>query len=953
MKRTDALPRLVNSITLIIAALVTFLPPLIHLYLDWDHTNKYLSSELRIHTIFLNKFISQHPSTWFTQNIRLKGLLEDTHAPGTSVQVFYHQQNEIKEAASVQEELSWPVVQRQNAIHDYGEQVGTVTISLSLSDGFSAIRITLLLSLMGGMLVLFPLRRLTLRTIDQATAALLQAKEAAEATNRAKSDFLANMSHELRTPMNAVLGLTSLALQQECSAKVYDYLSKIDGSAQTLLNIINDILDFSKIEAGKLTLDEVDFTLRDVLEHLADLFRVRSMEKQVELILHLSEECHYALRGDPLRLEQILLNLLGNAFKFTDRGEIELQVSTRASNDPYVTLLFTVRDSGIGISEAKIASLFQPFTQVDSSASRKFAGTGLGLTICKRLVTLMGGEIWVESQPGVGSLFSFTVICQRNKSLETPNLLAPPEVRGRPVLVVDDNATACQATQAVLHLFGMQSSTACSFAEAVQQLQKPIHAEGHALILLDRSLQELSDSASFQQLLTCSSATHPPLLVLMSEFGREYLPVADNVKIAAQLTKPVHCSLLYDTLMNLFGVQVEALSRIRQHLVDEPLLHANLQGSRLLLVEDNGINQQVAKEILQSAGLLLDVASNGREALQLIASNAYDGVLMDIQMPEMDGYEATRRLRAQEHLARLPIIAMTAHAMSSDREKSLAAGMNDHVSKPIHAPTLFAALNRWLVAKEEPMRQAVRLPVPAAMGNDNPVPLDAVPGMDIAAALQRMNQNHTLLRTILADFLRDYQQTAEEVATALGGRRKADKESARRLVHSVKGSSGNLSANALYRVASQLEMAIRAEAWSDCSALLQQFQQLLNELLAHIKQFLQQSSTPQWTENPVESARFADDEEWQQLVNELSTFHRQLSQSDFTAQHTFDKLTPIIDSQLPPPLQQHWQHIAEKMVQFAFAEAAELLLHIIDQLPHGQKSYTTLSAATNEGKDEK
>ncbi|WP_130470416.1 response regulator, partial [Candidatus Magnetaquicoccus inordinatus] len=455
--------------------------------------------------------------------------------------------------------------------------------------------------------------------------------------------------------------------------------------------------------------------------------------------------------------------------------------------------------------------------------------------------------------------------------------------------------------------------------------------DGYILLLCDQSLLGKEHHAALQQQIFPRCLSKPPRVVLLSEFGREEEESLADTLVAAHLTKPVHCSLLFDTLMNLFGVEVEALSRIQQQQALWPTQDQRLQGAHLLLVEDNSINQQVACEILRSAGCVVEVANNGREALAMIAAHDYDGVLMDIQMPEMDGYTATRQLRAEERYRALPIIAMTAHAMSGDREKSLAAGMNDHVCKPIHAPTLFAALQRWLSPNNRPATETGAVVREPSLVTGVAVPLDAIPSMDVAAALQRMNHNHALLRTILADFLRDYQQTAEEVVQALSGRRKADKESARRLVHSVKGSSGNLSAEALYQAATLLEVAIREEQWAESSPLLERFQKYLQRFLQEIDHFLH-AAPAQTAADPDYSADGSSARDWQELLPELQKFHLQLCQSDFTAQHTFDGLHPLLGEHLPVAERALWQQLASSMEQFAFAEAAAILRQIAEGL---------------------
>jgi PAS domain S-box-containing protein len=690
---------------------------------------------------------------------------------------------------------------------------------------------------------------------------LVAANNELERAMRMKDEFLANISHEIRTPMNAIIGLSSLALRTDMTDKQRDYVSKVHNAGISLLGVINDILDFSKIEAGKLSLETVDFSLDDVLANLGTLVSQKVAEKKLEFVIECQRDMPRDWSGDPLRLGQILLNLVSNAVKFTSKGEVELSVSLAERLGSKAKLLFAVRDTGIGIDAKKLPGLFQAFMQADSSTTRKYGGTGLGLNISKKLVELMGGQIWAESESGKGSTFRFTIWLDEGKGETQRGAGVPEAASGMRVLVVDDNPTAREVQKDIMTELRFRVETASTGEEALDLVRREDVSDPFGLVLMDLNMPGGADGLeATRRMKQAGLRNEPRVFIVTGSAGEEERASAEASGAVDYLLKPLTNAAVASAVWKHFREEErlpsEALPAASVDGGRDVLVPPDLSGLRILLAEDNEINRQIATELLEARGVQVSTAVDGREAARAVTESGqtFDVVLMDIQMPEMDGYDSARLIRADGRFAELPIIAMTAYAMDRDRKRVREAGMNGHVSKPIDPDALYetiAAFTRRLPAAPRPVSPdapssvapspAVVSPAVSASG-ESPAPLPGLVLVDVADGLSRVAGNRRLYGELLGRFAAGQAEAARQAAAALGS---GDRQLAERLVHGLKGLSGNIGAKELFRAAAAAEEALRQGAGDGgLDGLIDALGKSLDGVVAEIRTALDPGTLP-------------------------------------------------------------------------------------------------------------
>jgi len=745
---------------------------------------------------------------------------------------------------------------------------------------------------------------------------LKKAMEAADASARAKSEFLANMSHEIRTPMNAIIGMCDLVMGTEMTRKQKEYLSIIRSSSRSLLELINDILDFSKIDAGKLGFENVPFSLQSVIEEVTDMFIERSMTSDIELVVDIEPQVPRKLLSDPLRLRQVLANLMSNAFKFTKTGEIVLTVKRVGQDEDRATLLFCVKDTGIGIDPGISERLFDAFAQADGSTTRKYGGTGLGLAICRKIVRMMGGDIWVESAAGKGSSFFFTidtgVVPFDN---EIPKVVPSP-LKDKRVLVVDDNPSTLLIVKRFIESFGFRTALADS-AEAASELYFASQGRNpFGLVIVDVNLRG-ADGVDLVRIIKGIRSLPAPPVICMGSYGKDGdVKRAKTAGSDSFLMKPVKQSVLFDTIMEIFGYKAVRAD-------DEPqglMAWDEFSDVSVLLVEDNPINQMVATEILVSAGISVDRADHGLSAIQALGQKSYDAVLMDVQMPEMDGLEASRFIRDQMGLADIPIIAMTAHAMYGDRERCLAAGMNDYVPKPIDRKELFSALRNNIprcvnTDLSWPDREDTNGPVRIATHGRN-VP-DTWGGMEWGAVTWPASTPSVL------EFCRTFKNFFVEFISSAD---KGNFKEAKDLVQSMKQAAGQIPVDDIVKTAGFLEEACLGQNTDAMKRLASEVEKTLTRLAVSLKEWERPRDTRVHVVDPGECI---DGERLFDLFRELG---ESLEEFDpVRSEACFNEIRKSISLEVMHPEFQDLGRILERQVSDYHFDEAGKTLKVLDR----------------------
>jgi PAS domain S-box-containing protein len=763
--------------------------------------------------------------------------------------------------------------------------------------------------------------------LEAAYQELVTAKEKAEQATLAKSQFLANMSHEIRTPMNAIIGVSDLIRNTRLSIKQREYMNIIRSSSRALLSLLNDILDFSKIEAGKLEFEEIPFVLGEVIDDVSDMFRDKIQEKAIEFIIDIAPDVPQRLVSDPLRLKQVLVNLTSNALKFTDKGEICIAVTLESKTEDSATLSFSVRDTGTGIASEWLGpqgldNLFEAFSQIDSSTTRKHGGSGLGLSITRKIVELMNGKIHVDSEVGKGSTFTVTATFKYQRGEVSLRAMMPRDLQDIRVLIGDDNPATLRVLKRFVESFGFKPDTSRTSREVIDLYTQSIDTDDpYRLVIMDINMPDTDGFTAVEEIRNLYPQKKPSIIFISASDHQAYARHQDNDSTENFLTKPIKQSVLFDTIMNTFGYYPEKTG----HRITYQTYTRNLAGATVLLAEDNVINQMVATEILSEADIVIHKAGNGLEAIEILREQAFDAVLMDIQMPVMDGIEATGIIRNELNLKTLPIIAMTANAMTGDRERCISAGMNDYISKPIESRQLYAALSRWISRKNKAVtRFSGELPLVPPSNEALLSAVDiafsqSVPGLDINTGLGRVNGNKVLYLDLLREFYQDNRDMTERLRHALSHN---NPEYAGQLLHGLKGASGNIGATTVYESIKKLESMLHADRHIP--------ENPLNEFDAALNQVLEAATTIFSQIEKTDAEPNAHDKKTQpklpasDLAHMLSRLNFLLEKNSFSAETYLQSIIVHLEPHAPQTVKRLKDHINRLEYTHAKTELAAL-----------------------------